>query len=112
MSVKNWGVTVDCGRCEFASSDGRDSFEVTVPIGDIETGIDGTAKLHCSISVGRHEIKLEAWNDTAGHPIRPPAKTQRRLLAALGKLADQRICGNHQICPADVVRVVEELSRR
>jgi len=85
---------------------------VAVPLGDIETDINGTATLLCSISSGRHQVKLKEWNDAVGHPIRPSAEIQQHLETALGDLADQQICGNHQICPTDVVEIVEKLSRR
>lgn len=112
MSLKKRGVTVDCARCEYRSSHGRNSFEVSVPIGDIETGVNGTAALLCSIHAARHEVKLKEWNDAQGRPIRPPAQTQKHVEAVLGELADEQICGNYQICPTEVVEIVEKLSRR
>ncbi|MDH5622839.1 MAG: hypothetical protein OEY74_12225 [Gammaproteobacteria bacterium] len=112
MDLKNNGINVDCGRCEYTSNDGHESFEVVVPLSDAETGTDGIATLLCSVSAGRHDVKLKQWRDAQGNLIQPSAEIQQRLLAALERLADQQMCGNYQICPADVVRIVEELSRR
>jgi hypothetical protein len=112
MSWNNCGVSVDCGRCEYASSDVRDGFEETVPITDIETGTSGSATLLCFVSSHRHRVELKQWTDADGLPVQPSAEVQQRLLGVLDALADQKVCGNHQICPADVVRVVEQLNRR
>lgn len=113
MSWNNNGVSVDCGRCEYASGgDGRGSFEVTVPISDIETGTAGIATLLCAVSSGGHRVELKDWTDAGGRAILPTEEVQQRLLVVLDALADQKVCGNHQICPADVVRIVEELNRR
>lgn len=112
MSWNDCGVSVDCGRCEYASADARDGFEVAVPIRDIETGTTGNATLICFVSSDRHRVELKEWNDAGGLPIQPSAEVQQRLLAVLDVLADQKVCGNHQICPADVVQIVEKLNRR
>ena len=112
MDLKNSGIDVDCGRCEYTSHDGRESFEVVVPLSDAETGTDGIATLLCSVSAGRHDVKLKQWLDPQGNLIQPSAEIQQRISAVLDSLADQQMCGNYQICPADVVRIVEELSRR
>jgi hypothetical protein len=112
MILKKYGVAVDCGRCEYASGNSRGSFEVTVPVSDTATGTAGTAKLLCSVSSERHAVELKEWNDAGTHPIRPSSETQRRLFAALDHVASHRICGNRQICPSEVVQIVEKLSRR
>ena len=112
MILKKYGVAVDCGRCEYASGNSRDSFEVTVPVSDTATGTAGTAKLLCSVSFERHDVELKEWNDAGTHPIRPSSETQRRLFAALDHVASHRICGNRQICPSEVVQIVEKQSRR
>ncbi|MGB5563993.1 MAG: hypothetical protein WBN02_16935 [Sedimenticolaceae bacterium] len=112
MSWDKSGVSIDCGCCEYASCDGRDCFEVTVPISDIETGTAGNAMLLCSISSGGHKVELKEWNDARGQAILPTEEVQQRLLAVLDALADKKVCGNHQICPADVVRIVEQLNGR
>lgn len=111
MSLKKFGVVVDCGRCEYASSNGRGCFEVTVPLSDIATGTEGTAKLLCSVSSERHEVELKEWNDSATHRIRPSSEIQQRLFAVLAHVANHRICGNRKICPSEVVQIVEKQSR-
>ena len=112
MSLKKYGVVVDCGRCEFASGNGRGSFEVTVPLSDIASGTEGTAKLLCSVSSERHEVVLKAWNDSETHPIKPSPEIEKRLGAALAHVAKHRICGNRTICPFEIVQIVEKQSCR
>lgn len=112
MDVENNGITIDCGRCEYTSSVGDERFEVVVPLNDAETGTEGIATLICSVSAGRHDVKLKQWQDARGDLIRPSAEIEQRISAALNSLAEQEMCGNYQICPADVVRIVEELSHR
>jgi hypothetical protein len=110
MSLKKSGVVVDCAHCEYASSDSSGAFDVTVPLSDVATGIEGKAKLRCFISSEQHEVELKEWNDSRAHPIRYSPEVQRRLSAALDHVAEHRICGNRQICPREVVRIVEKNS--
>jgi hypothetical protein len=112
MILKKCGVVVDCGRCEYASSISRGSFEVTVPVSDTATGTEGTAKLLCCVSSERHEVELKEWNDPGTHPIRPSPEIKQRLFAALDHVASHRICGNRKICPSEVVQMVEKHSRQ
>lgn len=112
MSLKKCGVVVGCERCEIASSNGRGSFEVMVPLSDIATGIKGTAKLLCSVTSEHHEVELKEWNDSGTHPILPSSEIQQRLGAALAHVANHRICGNRKICPSEVVQIVEKQSCR
>ncbi len=58
MNLKKHGVTVDCEHCRCASSDGCGGYDVTVPVSDSETGIAGTAKLHCVVSPEHHLVEL------------------------------------------------------
>jgi hypothetical protein len=111
MALKKQGINVDCVNCKCASSDDCGSFNVTVPICDSETGIAGTAKLHCTVSAARHQIELVAWRDARSRTISPSSKIQPRISAALTFVAEHRICGNRHICPAEVIRVVEDYGR-
>ena len=58
MNLKKHGVIVDCEHCRCVSSDGCGGFDVTVPVNDSETGITGTAKLHCVVSCEHHLVEL------------------------------------------------------
>jgi hypothetical protein len=112
MELKKQGIRVDCMNCKCASSDGCGGFIVTVPLSDSETGITGTAKLHCTISPACHQVEFVDWHDAGFHTIRPSRKIQSRISAALTFVAEHRICGNRHICPSELVRVVEELGRQ
>lgn len=112
MRLKQYGVVVGCERCKCVSDDRQGSFEVTVPLSDIETDIEGVARLRCSVSSEHHKVELEEWIDPSGQPLRPSKTMGERLLSALGFVEEHRVCGNQAICPPDVVRIVEKQSRR
>ena len=108
MSLKKYGVVVDCGRCEYASSNSSGAFEVMVPLSDVATGTEGKATLRCFVSSERHEVELKEWNDSRTQPVCFSPEVQRRLSAALDHVAKHRICGNRKICPTEVVQIVEK----
>jgi hypothetical protein len=110
--MKKHGVTVHCEKCIYASRDTNGNFDIYVPIDDSETGIVGTAKLHCGVSVEHHHIELSSWQDASQHPIRPSEDLQQRVSDVLISIADHRICGNRDICPSEVIEIVEEHSGR
>ena len=112
MELKKQGILFDCVNCKYASSDGCGGFDVTVPLSDSETGISGTAKLHCTISPACHQVELVDWHDVGFHTIRPSRNIQPRISTALAFVAEHRICGNRHICPSEIIRVVEEYCRQ
>ena len=108
MSLKKHGVIIDCKHCKCASTNGYGGFDIIVPISDGETGIVGTAKLHCTVTSERHQVEMTEWQDANRHPIQPSDNLQQRVSATLTFLADHRVCGNHNICPSEVIRIVDE----
>ena len=106
MSLKKHGITVDCKRCIYTSSDNRGAFDITVPIIDSETGISGPAKLRCSVSPEGHSVELLEWHDF-NHYL---THLQQRVSATLSFVAERQICGNCNICPSEVIDIVEENS--
>ena len=104
--MKKYGVVVGCSNCRYVSAGESGSFDVLVPIGDSETGLAGTARLHCKVSRRSHSVELSDWCDQGQHALQPPDDLGRRLSKALGFVAQQRICGNRAICPAEVVKLV------
>lgn len=110
MRLKKYGVIVGCEKCKCIADDSQGSFEVTVPLSDIETDIEGAARLRCSVSPEHHKVELEEWIDPSGRPLKPSIKMGKRLLSALGFVEDHRVCGNQAICPSEVVRIVEKHS--
>ncbi len=111
MRLKKYGVVVECERCKCVSDDRQGCFEVTVPLSDIETDIEGVARLRCSVSPEHHKVELEEWIDASGRPLRPSKKMGIRVLSALSFVEERRVCGNQAICPSEVVRIVEKHSR-
>jgi len=108
MSFKKYGVTVCCEDCVCGSNDGDGNFDVTVPVSDSESRIAGTATLHCAVSREHHQVELREWKDADHLSISPTETVQRRISAALAFVADQRICGNRHICPAEVIQIVKK----
>ncbi len=108
MSLKNTGVTVLCESCEYLSANDHGGFDITVPINDVETGISGSARLQCTISDKHHCVELTEWNPADHCSRRPTENFFNRVTEVLGLIADQRICGNRNICPSKVIRVIEE----
>ncbi len=108
MGLKKHGITVECAHCQYTSSDDRGAFYITVPIIDSETGVSGPAKLRCIVSAKRHAVELLEWSDFSHHPTESVDSLQQRVLATLGFVADRQVCGNRNICPAEVIRIVEK----
>lgn len=110
MGLKKHGIIVDCEHCQYTSSDDRGAFDITVPIIDSETGVSGPAKLHCTVSAKQHRVELLEWDEFDHHPAEPAEGLQQRVSATLSFVADRQVCGNRNICPAEVIRIVEKNS--
>jgi hypothetical protein len=110
MSLKKNGVIVDCEHCTYTSSYDRGAFDITVPITDSETGISGPARLRCIVSPKRHAVELLEWHDFNRHPAQSIENLQQRVKATLYFVADRQVCGNRNICPSEVIQIVEEIS--
>lgn len=112
MSLKKDGCIVKCEHCKCVSSDGCGSFDVKVPISADKEGISGTARLHCVASPEHHRVELTDWEDAEHHSAIPPEKVRQRLSSALSFVAEHRICGNQQICPLEIIQIVEKQNDR
>ncbi len=111
MKIKRKDITVDCEHCVYSSSDNRGNFEITVPIIDSETGISGPANLRCGVSAKGHTVELLEWRGFNGHQSQSLEDLVQRVSATLDFVAERRICGNRNICPSEVIQVVEENSK-
>jgi hypothetical protein len=110
MSLKKHGITVDCKHCIYTSSDKRGAFDITVPIIDSETGISGPAKLRCSVSPKGHAVELVEWHDFNRHLTQSIESLRERVSATLTFVEERQVCGNRNICPSEVIHIVEENS--
>jgi hypothetical protein len=110
MGLKKHGITVDCEHCKYTSSDDRGAFDITVPVIDSQTGVSGPARLRCIVSAKQHRVELLEWDDFNHQPTESIASLQQRVSATLGFVADRQVCGNLNICPAEVIRIVEKNS--
>ncbi len=108
--MKKNGITVDCKRCEYLSSGQGGEFVVTVPISDSESGASGAARLRCSVSHQAHAVELLDWNGLNPSMTRSPDNLRQRVASTLGFIEQNRFCGNRNICPREVSRIVERSS--
>jgi hypothetical protein len=108
MNTKGHNIIIDCKKCKYISDHENGGFDVAVPIKDKETGISGSAMLRCTISPKHHRVELKKWQDADDHSIQPSEDLLNRVTATLVTFADQRICGNCNICPSEVIHIVEE----
>jgi len=111
VSITKHHITIDCEQCRFCQQDGVGGFDVEVPVHDDELGIEGLARLNGVVHPRAENLTLEDWKDAQGNPLTPSPETYVRLEQALAYLAEHRVCGTHQLCPAEVVKVAEEHSK-
>ena len=108
VGLENNGVKISCESCTYLAVDGEDGFEVSVPLSTAEPGMHGVARLHCVVGPDSHRVELVSWTTAEGQTAAPPEELSRRVAGALCFIAERRICGNHHICPAEVIRVVKK----
>ena len=112
MSLTKNGLLIDCEHCVCRSEDGRGGFGIDVPISDRDSGVTGIARIRCVVSAGGHRVELDSWALGAEQMPDDVVKAIRaRADQALEYVAKKRICGNRDICPSEVVRIVEAHSR-
>ena len=108
--MKSEGIEVKCPDCELIQTTTSGKFEISVPIADLSTGSSAAARLKCSVNKDVHEIELARWRDEDPYCNANP-ELKKRLQRVLVKLANQRVCGNQNICPVDIVELVERIAR-
>ena len=106
MELRKYGVEIACEQCRLTRGDSAGDFDIVVPVSMGDSGVAGTARLHCAVSGDRHEIELTALRDGSDRAIEASPEALEKLSAALQSVARHRICGNQHICPSDVVRIV------
>ena len=112
MSLTKNGLVIDCEHCVCRSEDGRGGFGIDVPISDRDSGVTGIARIRCVVSSGHHTVELHSWAPGAEQtPEDVVSAIRARADRALEYVAQKRICGNRDICPSEVVRIVGAHSR-
>ena len=111
MSIQKHGIEVGCDQCVYASGDDQGEFDVTVPVTDEAGQQSSIATLHCRVTPDAHDVKLISLLNSNGEPVSYDAETQQRLSSMLRFVEDRRICGNRNICPAEVVEIVAKFSQ-
>lgn len=107
MTIKKHGISICCEECLYAGSDEQGHFELVVPVSDSETGAAGAARLNCTVSPQSHRVELGEWQDVNDRAEDLSESSQQRLSALLGFVAERRVCGNADICPLEIVKIVE-----
>ena len=110
MAIKKYGISVKCERCKYINADSSGGFDIDVPVCDCESGICGQARIHCSVTAGEHHVDLEEWRGVDPDSIAAPNDLQNRLSAMLDFVADHRLCGKRNLCPAEVIEFVKSRS--
>ena len=111
MSLNKHGVVVCCEQCRCISNDDQGGFDVRVPITASDGNVGGIARLRCTVTPACHHVELMAWDGSDTHPIEVTEEVRQRVSAALDFVAEKRICGNSEVCPAEVVRLVEDRAK-
>jgi hypothetical protein len=111
MTVHKHNVLIDCKRCVCNSSNEDLGFEVSVPVCDSKTDLCINARLFCSVSADKHQIELRDWKDDVTGVSSLSPDLEARISETITFIADHKICGNNEICPEQVVKIVDKLSR-
>jgi hypothetical protein len=106
MELRKYGVEIACEQCRLIRGDSAGDFDIVVPVSMGDTGMAGTARLHCAVAGDRHQVELMGLRDAGDRAIQPSPEALEKLSAALDSVARHRVCGNQHICPPDVVRIV------
>jgi hypothetical protein len=106
MELRKYGVEIACEQCQLIRGDSAGDFDIVVPVSIGDTGIAGTARLHCAVAGDRHQVELVGLREAGGRAIQPSPEAMEKISAALESVARHRVCGNQHICPPDVVRIV------
>lgn len=106
MELRKYGVEIACEQCRLIRGDSAGGFDIVVPVSMGDSGVAGTARLHCAVSGDQHQVKLMGLRDGSDRAMEPSPEAMGKLSAALDSVARHRICGNQHVCPADVVRIV------
>ena len=105
MPLKKLQMRLDCEHCRFAgcNPDDPNAFYVRVAIEDERAHNSASALIECKVEKQCHQLQLVELGSEAG------AIDRDRLERALEVVAEQRLCGNNRICPAEIVRIVEDI---
>ncbi|MCP4492035.1 MAG: hypothetical protein GY820_32725 [Gammaproteobacteria bacterium] len=108
-AAKN-NINIDCNNCKYLSSTGDGGFDIKVSVNDYETGFSGSAILSCNISDSRHRIDLkELIADRNSVPSSKPLLS--RLSRTIDTCAATGLCGNHNICPPELLRAIDDAKK-
>ena len=105
--LKKENVIINCDQCLCIKNGQDGSFCVSVPVHDEVTGLSGKASIQCSVSPDSHQVTLENWQDHNKQQIHADRDLRQRVLSAMRMVEKRKVCGNSNICPSEVVQIVE-----
>jgi hypothetical protein len=110
VQLKKFNIVVRCESCHVVARNSDASFDVSVPVVDLESAGQGRATLQCAVSPESHAVSLQAFVDDAGVAMTLPEDVRRRVAQMLQHVAEQRVCGNRRVCPEEVNRLVAAIA--
>ena len=103
------GVSIDCEHCKFDSVGRNNDFLVSVPVrSDVEEQTK-IAMINCEITPYRHQINLVQLTTSFGTPVEIDSNTQQNLTKVLELVGNKKVCGNKNVCPKEVVKLVHSI---
>ena len=106
MALNKYGISVECENCTCVRKSAANGFNIDVPVRDRATGFCGNARIHCSVSADGHAVELADWQTSGADQSDPSEEMQERVSAILDYVAEHHICGNRNICPAEVAEFI------
>jgi len=104
MPLSKLQITIACENCSFQGTSSNDphAFFVRVGIKDEKNSRGSTAMIECRVDEHSHDVRLVDLDEDTGID-------RERLEEALKIVSEKRLCGNNRICPAEIVRIVEQI---
>lgn len=101
---------IQCTQCRLITTPDEQygSFLVQAPVTLPSQDHDLCLILRCTIKADGHRIELERVMDSTGAPAQLTEAAQAEIRALLHQVAQHRVCGSQKICPAEVVRLVQQ----
>jgi len=105
------GVSIDCEQCKFDSIGRKNEFLVSVPVKSEVEEKKRIATISCEITPQRHRIDLVRLTTSSGTPVVMDSNTQHKLAKVLESVGDKKVCGNKNVCPKEVVELVQSIEK-
>ncbi len=101
---------IQCTQCRLITTPDEQygAFLIQAPVTLPSLDHDLCLMLRCTIKADEHRIELEGVMDSTGAPAQLTEVAQAEIRALLDKVARHRVCGSQKICPAEIIRLVQQ----